>query len=260
MSKIALITGASGGIGLEFARKFAENNFNLILVARSQDKLEALAEELRNKHSVEVQVLPKDLTDPTAPQAIYDQLKSEGSEIDVLVNNAGYATYGKFHELDMAREMNMIQLNVMALAHLTRLFLPDMIARKNGKIMNVASTAAFMPGPLMATYYATKAFVLHFSEAIANELQGTGVSVTALCPGPTESGFQQRANMEDSKLVQGGLMSSRTVVDAGYDAMMRGDAVLVPGLKNQIQIFTPRLLPRRAVTGVVRNVQERVSH
>jgi hypothetical protein len=260
MTETALITGASGGIGLDFARKFAENGYDLVLVARSQDKLNTLAEELRGKHGVDVQVMPKDLTDPAAPEAIYEALKADGKRIDVLINNAGYATYGLFHELDTTREMNMIQLNIMALTHLTRLFLPDMVARRSGRILNVASTAAFQPGPLMAVYYASKAFVLHFSEAIANELQGTGVSVTALCPGPTESGFQQRAAMEDSKLVQNGLMSSREVVDIGYDGLMAGKPVVIPGMQNQLLSLAPRLLPRKTVAGLVRNTQERVSH
>jgi uncharacterized protein len=260
MTQTALITGASGGIGLDFAKKFAQEGYNVILVARSKDKLTQLANDLGNQYKIEAQAIAMDLSDPGAPQALYDQLQASGVTVDVLVNNAGFASYGYFHELDTAKEMQMIQLNIATLTYLTRLFLPGMVERKNGKILNVASTAAFQPGPLMAVYYATKAYVLHFSEAIANELQGTGVTVTTLCPGPTESGFQERAAMTDSKLVQNGLMSSRAVVDAGYNALMAGKPVVIPGFMNRMMALTPRLFPRGMMTRLVRGVQERVGH
>jgi len=256
----ALITGASGGIGKDFAYKFAANGYDVVLVARSEDKLNAIAEEIERKHNVQTQVIPMDLIDGDAPQALYDQLTGQGISVDVLVNNAGFASYGYFHELDMTREMNMIQLNIATLTALTRLFLPGMVERKHGKVLNVASTAAFQPGPLMAVYYATKAYVLHFSEAIANELKDTGVNITALCPGPTESGFQERAAMEESKLVQNDLMSSQAVVDEGYDALMQGKTVVIPGFQNKMQTMAPRFLPRGMVTNIVRNVQDRVGH
>ncbi len=257
MTQTVLITGASGGIGLELARQFAQNNFDLVLVARSRDKLQQVADELQGKYQISVAVVAKDLTEPSAPDEIYAELRERGTAVNILVNNAGFATYGFFDELDLQRELAMIQLNVAALTHLTWLFLQDMVAVGDGKIMNVASTAAFQPGPLMAVYYATKAYVLSFSEAIANELAGKGVTVTALCPGPTESGFQSRAEMEDSKLVQGGLMSAVEVAKSGYAGLMAGKTVVIPGAKNRILAMSPRFLPRNMVTNVVRNTQER---
>ena len=260
MRQTALVTGASGGIGKAFAEKFAAEGINVILIARSEDTLNHLAQSLQAAHSIEATVIVKDLTDPSAPQAIYDTLEAAGTQVDILVNNAGYATYGLFHTLDMQRELNMIQLNITTLTHLTRLFLPGMVQRGHGKILNLASTAAFAPGPLMAVYYATKAYVLSFSEAIAVELKDTGVTVTVLCPGPTETGFQQRAEMTDSKLVQDGLMDIETVVEQGYNALMNGDVVHVPGLMNKLQVLAPRFLPRGMVRRMVRDMQERVGH
>lgn len=258
MTSYALITGASGGIGLDFVHKFAANGYSVILVARSQDKLEQIAADVTARYGVTAMVLPMDLADPDAPQALYDELQRERVRVDVLVNNAGFAMYGYFHELEMARTLQMLQLNIVTLTHLTRLILPDMVARGAGKILNVASTAAFQPGPLMAAYYASKAYVLHFSEAIADEVKDKGVTVTALAPGPTESGFQARANMEDSRLVQDGLMAGKRVVDEGYAALMAGKRVVVPGLRNQALTLLPRLLPRKWVTSAVRNAQARI--
>jgi hypothetical protein len=260
MAKTALITGASGGIGLDFAKKFAENGYDLVLVARSEGKLQEIAKELEGKHKIKVTVLAKDLSKAEAVEEVYQATKTAGMAVDVLVNNAGFATYGFFHELSKAKELEMIDLNVRALVHLSHLYLPDMLARKNGKILNVASTASFQPGPLMADYYASKAYVLHFSEALANEVKGTGVSVTALCPGPTISGFQERAAMTDSKLVQSGLMDSRKVVDIGYNALISGKSFVIPGFRNQMLAFATRFLPRNMVTNTVRRTQDRVSH
>ena len=257
MTQTALITGASGGIGLELARQFAQNGFDLVLVARSRNKLQQLADELQSQYQISVAVLVKDLTEPSAPDEIYAELQERGTAVNILINNAGFATYGFFNELDLQRELAMIQLNVAALTHLTWLFLQGMVAAGDGKILNVSSTAAFQPGPLMAVYYATKAYVLSFSEAVANELADKGVTVTALCPGPTASGFQSRAEMEDSKLVQGGLMSAAEVAKSGYDGLMAGKTVIIPGAKNRILAMSPRFLPRKMVTNVVRNTQER---
>jgi uncharacterized protein len=260
MAKTALITGASGGIGLDFAKKFAENGYNLVLVARSEGKLKEIAADLEGKHKITVTPLAKDLSKRSAPAEVYQETKNAGIAVDVLVNNAGFANYGFFHQLNLAKELELIDLNISALLNLTHLFLPDMIARKNGKILNVASTAAFQPGPLMANYYASKGYVLYFSEALANELKGTGVTVTALCPGATASGFQERAAMTESKLVQSGLMESRTVVDIGYKGLMAGKPVVIPGFRNRVQAFLIRFLPRKMVTNTVRRVQDRVSH
>jgi hypothetical protein len=256
----ALVTGASGGIGLALARLLAADGHDLVLVARSGDKLAALADELGAAHGVAVTVLPADLSRPEAPAELAAALDARGIAVDLLVNNAGYGLYGAFTETSFDAERAMIQVNVLAVTELTKRLLPAMVARGRGRILNVASTAAFQPGPLMAVYYATKAFVLSFSEALANELEGTGVSVTALCPGPTESGFQASAKMEASKLVRGKrLPSAEVVARAGYRALMSGRAVEVPGLANKVLVQSVRFLPRRTVTKVVRRVQERAS-
>lgn len=259
-NQTALITGASSGIGYEFAQLFAQKGHNVILVARGEAKLNQLAQELTQKYKITATVLPKDLSQANAPAEIFAELEKQKRTVDILVNNAGFASYGLFHEQDTAKELEMIQVNVMALTHLTRLFLPGMVARRNGKVLNVASTAAFQPGPLMAVYYATKAFVLSFSEAIGNELEKTGVTVTALCPGPTESGFQARAAMQDSKLVQGGMMTSAEVVQQGYDGLMNGTAVVIPGLNNKMGAIMTRFVPRQAAVRIVRRMQERAGH
>jgi hypothetical protein len=254
----ALVTGASGGLGLEFARRLAQDRFNLVLVARSKDKLEALADELRRAHGVAARVIAQDLALPNAPEEIYAVLHSDEVEVEVLVNNAGFASYGFFNELDKDWELAMVQVNVVALTHLTKLFLRGMVERGRGRILNMASTAAFQPGPMMAVYYATKAYVLSFSEALANELQGTGVTVTALCPGPTETGFQSRAQMEDSRLLTTGLMGAKQVVEIGYRGMLEGKTVVVPGLRNYLFSLAPRLVPRDMAARFVRRLQERV--
>jgi hypothetical protein len=255
--KTVLITGASSGIGYELAKVFARDGYNLVIVARSEGKLTELAGQLQREQDITVKVMAKDLSDPAAPEEIYRELQQAEIPIEVLVNNAGFASYGLFTEIDLTTELNMIQVNVTALTHLTKLFGREMVKRKSGKVLNVASTAAFQPGPLMAVYYATKAYVLHFSEAIANEMEDFGVTVTALCPGPTESGFQERAEMEDSRLVQRGLMDAKTVAEQGYQALMDGKAVLVPGFPNQMGAFMTRFVPRGAVAGIVRKMQER---
>lgn len=258
--KTALITGASGGIGYELAKLFAADGFDIVLVARSEDKLKAAVAELEAGHGITGHVIAADLTKPDAPEQIHDQLQQDHISIDALVNNAGFATYRPFIETDLNREMQMIQLNVACLTHLTRLFLPGMVERGQGWVMNVASTAAFQPGPLMAVYYASKAYVLSFSEAIAAEVAGSGVKVSALCPGPTESGFQQRAAMEDSKLVQGGLMDAAAVAQRGYQGLMRGQRVVVPGTKNALMAFSTRFVPRDIATKLVMNLQGRTDH
>jgi len=246
----ALITGASSGIGLELARVFAREGYRLVLVARNQKRLEEIVQELR---PTEAQVIAVDLSLPDAPAAILGKVP----KVDVLVNNAGFGAFGKFAEKTLAEELNMMQLNMTALVSLTRLYLPGMISAGNGKIMNVASTAAFQPGPLMAIYFATKAFVLSFSEAIANELEGTGVTVTALCPGPTASDFQERAKMQNSGLVKGRkMMDARTVAEIGYRGLVAGKTIVIPGLGNKLMTQSLRLSPRKIVTKMVRRMQE----
>jgi hypothetical protein len=258
--KTTLITGASSGLGLEFARIFAREGFDLVLVARSEGKLTELADELKSKHGTQSTVIGKDLAVPGSPDEVYAEIQQKMITVDVLVNNAGFADYAYFVESDLNKQLQMMQLNIVTLTHLTRLFLPGMNQRGYGRILNVSSTAAFAPGPLMAVYYASKAYVLSFSEAIAAELRGTGVKVTALCPGPTESGFQQRAAMQDSKLVQSDLMSAETVAEIGYRGLMKGDHMVIPGFMNQVQTFLPRLMPRNMAARVVMNMQQRVGH
>jgi uncharacterized protein len=258
MSKqTALITGASGGIGLELATVFAREKYDLILVARSGGRLNEIAEQLKRQYDTISTVIVADLGQTDAPAKLYAEVQARGLVVDVLVNNAGFGLYGEFDQLDLTQQLNMIQLNVTTLTHLTHLFLQGMKARKRGAVLNVASTAAFLPGPLMAVYYASKAFVLSLSEALAEELAGTGVTVTVLCPGPTQSSFQERAAMQDSKLVQSNLMSAQEVSEAAYQALQKGQRVVVPGLMNVIQSMLPRFLPRDMVAGIVKNAQAR---
>jgi short-subunit dehydrogenase len=251
MSQTALITGASSGIGLALAKIFSQNKIDLILVARESDRLRQAAAALSAR------VIARDLADPQSPQAIYDELAS--TPIDYLVNNAGFGLGGPFASTDRRTELDMIQVNVTSLVDLTKLFLPAMLARKSGRIMNVASTAAFQPGPLMAIYYASKAFVLSFTEAIAEELTGSGVTVTALCPGPTASDFQRRAAIEHIKLVKNkslGMMSSEEVAGIGYRGMMSGKVIVIPGIMNKLGVQSLRLGPRVIVRKAARKLQE----
>jgi short-subunit dehydrogenase len=245
MNPTALITGASGGIGEELARVFAAHGHDLVLVARSEEKLQSLSGELGRAHGIRARVLAADLADRSAPPDIFEKLSQQGSTIDVLVNNAGFGARGAYAEIDYAVEARMIQVNVAALAHLTRLFLPGMIERRNGKILNVASTAAYVPGPFMAVYYASKAFVLSFSEAIAEEVKGSGVTVTALVPGPTQSNFATTAGNQDTPLFRSGaLMSAAAVARVGFDGLMAGKRVTIAGASNKLTVYSTRLAPR----------------
>jgi uncharacterized protein len=258
-SKTVLITGASSGIGYELAQIFAINKYNLVLVARNEQKLNEIAHQFQEKFSILTKIIVEDLSLLDVPKKIFQELQQEKITIDILVNNAGFATYGFFWETDLKDELQMMQLNMVALTHLSKLFLKEMVARQQGKILNIASTAAFQPGPLMAVYYATKAYVLSFSEALANELIGTGVTVTALCPGPTESGFQAKANMERSQLVSGKkIMDAKTVAEIGYRGLMNNQTVVIPGLKNQLLALSIRFTPRNLVTKIVRSMQKKV--
>jgi uncharacterized protein len=240
----ALITGASGGIGRELARVCAAHGHDLVLVARSEAKLEALAAELRAGHGVSVTVMASDLVVPDAARTLVDDLHRAAIRVDLLVNNAGFDVYGYFHETDLATELSMIQVNLVALTQLTKLVLADMRAQGSGRILNVGSTGSFIPSPLNAVYAATKAYVLSFSEALAEELRGAPVSVTALCPGATRTGFQARAGIGQVRLVRWGMMDATTVAEAGYRAMMAGRRVVVPGLFNNLSVLGTRLLPR----------------
>jgi uncharacterized protein len=256
--RTALITGATGGIGLELARCFARDGYQIILVARRTAELNTLAERFAREHKIKVETISADLSDPRSADELVAEIERRGLTVDVLVNNAGYGQYGSFIETDADTELRMINLNMVTLTRLSKLLLPGMVARRWGKVLNVASTAAFMPGPLMAVYYASKAYVLSLSEALNEELRGTGVSVTALCPGATQTDFQARAKMEDSKLFSGRkIMDATTVAQIGYEGLMQGRPLVIPGGVNRLQTFATRLLPRRMVPGMVRRAQAR---
>jgi uncharacterized protein len=257
--KTALITGASSGIGLELAHLFARDGYRLILVARNRNGLRALANELLSRYNAEVWISPKDLAHPAAPLELYQELQEANVVLDVLVNNAGFGGEGPFLQTDWHFEAEMIQVNIVALTHLTKLFLPQIRARE-GKLLNVASTAAFLPGPYMAVYYASKAFVLHFTEAIAEELSGTKTTVTCLCPGPVKTGFQKRAGIAESKLLNGPLLVDvQEVARAAYEGMKSGKRIVVPGWKNRAVIESLRISPRSMATRMVRQVHEKKS-
>lgn len=252
----ALVTGSSSGIGFELAQLLAAGGADLVLVARSRERLESLAQTLQQGYGVAARIIAKDLALPGATDEIARQLQEAAIPVDILVNNAGFGSHGPFAEADAAEQLRMVQVNVTALTHLTRLFLPAMLQRRKGKILNVASTAAFQPGPLMAVYYATKAYVLSFSEALAEELDGLGVTVTALCPGPTMTEFQQRAGVGHTKLMQGRIMDAKTVAMAGYRGILQGRRLVIPGFRNRLLAFCVRLLPRKQVASIVRSMQE----
>jgi len=252
-----LITGASGGIGYELAKLFARDRHNLALVARSRDKLAQVAAELQ-PNGITVKTIALDLAAPPAPKFLFDQLQREGVSIDILVNNAGFGIHGEFAQMPEDEILGQISLNITALTELTRLFLPAMVARRGGRIMNVASTAAFQPGPMMAVYYATKAYVLSFSEAIANELSDSGVTVTCFCPGATHTGFAKRAGFENSRLFKRiGAMSVEKVARDGYRALMEGRTTIISGAHNWVVAQSTRFAPRKMVTAISRWVAEK---
>lgn len=257
--KCALVTGASGGIGYELALLLARDGYDLVLVARSADKLAEIADQLERGYAIVARPMATDLAGPQAPVEIHDELRRLGVHVDVLVNNAGFGYRGPFALQSPVAQVEMLQLNVVALTLLTRLVLggsDGMLARGEGRILNLASTAAFQPGPMMAVYYATKAYVLSLSEALANELAGSGVTVTALAPGPVATGFSERAGVAASKLFRGRVHGAREVAEAGYAAMQAGRTLVVPGLRNKVLAFGTRLGPRKVVTRVVRNLHE----
>jgi short-subunit dehydrogenase len=258
-TQTVLITGASGGIGYELAKLFARDRYNLVLVARSGDKLNHVAAELRGQFGATVKTVALDLGAAPAPKFLFDQLQREGIAVEVLVNNAGFGAFGEFASMSEEEILGQIQLNITALTHLTRLFLPPMLARGGGKLMNVASTAAFQPGPLMAVYYATKAYVLSFSEALANELAGSGVVVSCFCPGATDTGFAKRAGTENSRLFKKlRPMNAEAVARDGYRGLMAGRTVVISGVQNWLVAESVRFAPRKAVTAISRWVAEKV--
>ncbi|NUN70146.1 MAG: SDR family oxidoreductase [Bacteroidetes bacterium] len=259
MNKTALITGAAGGIGLELARLLAKDNYNLVLVDKSETLLKVIPGLQQLAPTIQVKPVLTDLTRTNVAQELFDELKKEGIQIEILINNAGFGNYGAFAETDWEVESRMLQLHVLTLTHMTKLFLREMLKRGSGKIMNVASVAAFQPSPFMAIYFASKAFVLHFSEAIANEVKGTGVTVTVLCPGTTKTGFQETVNagMPEFREKSWVYTSAEAVAEYGYKAMMSGKTVAIHRFFNYVSANLSRFLPRNTVTQMVRRIQEK---
>ncbi|EKQ50863.1 MULTISPECIES: SDR family oxidoreductase [unclassified Clostridium] len=258
MNKTVLITGASSGIGLELSRTFASEGYNLVMVAQNKENLEKAKNIIcRDKKDTKIFTIEKDLSMPSAPEEIFEYTKQNFIQIDILVNNAGIQLYGNFHDKNMEETLNMMYLNMVALTKLTRLYVDGMIERGYGKILNLGSTGSFQPVPLNTVYCATKAFVLYFSEGIGEELKGTGVTVTALCPGATETNFAKRANIENTKLFSGKLLKPSDVARMGYKALMKNKRVLVVGLKNKIMTLFVRFTPRNIVTKFGMGLMER---
>jgi uncharacterized protein len=253
MRKTAVITGASSGIGFALANVFARHEYDLVLVARNAERVRRAKAQLESKYGITAHVIAADLSKASVPAGVLQRAESVAGQIDVLVNNAGVAEYGAFHEADRERELDTIALNITALTELTHQFLQPMIRRGEGKILNVASTAAFQPGPLMAVYYASKSYVLSFSEAIRNELIPLGIGVTALCPGPTKTEFfEKQPRLLESRLLSGGTMSAEEVAEAGYNGLMKGKALVIPGARNKVLAWSVRLGPRSLVVRISR--------
>lgn len=253
----ALITGASTGIGREFAYLCAHSGYDVVLTARSGPRLEELASDVQQRTGRKAFSLAIDLSEPAAAPELYRQAIALNIPIEVLINNAGFGLRGRFWELDEAEQMQMLHLNIGALTHLTRLFLPDFIARRRGYILNVGSTAAFQPGPLMSVYYASKAYVVSFSEALHNEARDYGVKVTCLCPGPTKTEFDKRSGAVGTKLFEGGnTMSALRVAQIGWDALQAGKSLVVAGGLNATMAFLTRFAPRQFAASMARRMQE----
>ncbi len=252
----ALITGASTGIGRQYAWLCAEQGYDVVLVARSEPKLQALAADIHEKTGQQAYVFARDLARPTGPQELFNDIVCTKIPVDVVINNAGFGAVGKFWELDAAEQMEMVQLNVNALTMLSRYFLPRMIEQKRGMILNVASTAAFQPGPLMAVYFASKSFVVSFSEALHNEAREFGVKVTCLCPGPTTTEFDKRAKMNPKFFAKGNVMDAKTVAQIGWDAMKAGKPLVIAGRKNAALAFMTRFVPMHFSAAMARKFQE----
>lgn len=258
MKSVALITGASSGIGMAFARVLAGYGHDLCLVARDLNKLKALKVSLQGQYHVDVDTFAIDLTNQESVDSLYGKIEEAGIMVEILINNAGMGHWGFFADSDWDKQERMIQLNTMALTHLTRLCLPQMISRHEGKILNVASTAAFQPGPLMSVYYATKAYVLSFSQALANELKDRGITVTCLCPGPTDTDFQDKAFIKEIFLSRWRLHDPFDVAAYGYRAMMAGQLVAVHGGLNKLMAVSTRFLPQQMTVSAVRLMQEEI--
>jgi short-subunit dehydrogenase len=260
MGNTALVTGASHGIGYEMSRLFARNGYNLVLVARNAQRLKEIAAEFKGVFGINAMVIARDLSVQGAAEEIFAELEWDRVHVDILVNNAGFQEYGPFSKTDLHKELQMIQVHITALTCLTKLFLPGMLKRDHGRILNVGSTGSFTPGgPFNAVYCATKTYVLSFSEAISEELKGTGVTVTALCPGATNTEFARRADIEDIRLFKFrcGVMKARTVAEAGYRAMMKGERSVVAGMANKLTVLSLKWMPRRLMTTTAKLLMSR---
>ncbi len=251
----ALITGASGGLGEEFAKLFALDGYDLVLVARNQERLQSVAKELEAQYHITTHILPCDLSVPNAALVLVQELQKRNITVHTLVNNAGFGAYGLFHETTYEQEKQLLQVNITTLTDLTKMLLPTMVVNKTGGILNIASTAAFQPGPLMAVYYASKAYVMHFSVALSEELRGTGVTVTCLCPGPTKTGFEKNAHMGSSQLFRRKTMDAATVARIGYRALETKRPLVVAGKLNTFGAFMTRFIPRIWAARVAMRVQ-----
>ncbi len=256
--KTVLITGASSGIGYEFAKIYAKKGYNLVITARRKNNLDRIKQELESfDTSICVDIIVLDLSKQNSAKELYEVVKQRGILIDTLINNAGFGVYGNFIENDIEKEIDMIELNIKSLVVLTKLFLKDMVSRNNGTIINVASTAAFQPGPLMSVYYASKSFVLSFTEAIRNEVRDTNVNISVLCPGPTDTEFEKSASLEESSLfTKLKVMKPEKVAIIGYKGINRNKSVIIPGILNNILITFNKIIPRVLVINIVRKLQE----
>lgn len=247
----ALVTGASSGIGAALARLFGARGHDLVLVARRRERLDELATEMRDRHRVQAAVITADLADPGARLGLWDEIERAGLGVEFLINNAGFATNGPFAALDLERELSMVEVNIKAVVHLTHLVLPSMLARGSGRILNVASTAGFVAGPFMATYHASKAFVVSFTEALAHELGGTGVTATVVCPGPTTTEFADVAGVESTSMFSARLPHADSVARYSYEALLAGKTTAIHGLRNKLLARGGRLSPRSLISSAV---------
>ncbi|GIM28907.1 short-chain dehydrogenase [Clostridium polyendosporum] len=254
MKHYTLITGATSGIGYELTMLFGKDNHNLILVGRDKERLKKIQQRLNEDFNIDVIILKKDLTFEDDVEEIISFVEKNNLIVDNLINNAGVGSFGYFHEVDSKKDLDMIKVNIYALTRLTKYFLQKMIDRNNGGILNVASTAAFQPGPIMSVYYATKAYVLSLTEAIQEEVREKGIKVTALCPGPVATEFQRRANVKKSELTKGYMMDAKIVARIGYKGFMNGKTLIIPGFKNKILIQSLRVLPRKFVRKIIKRV------
>ncbi len=257
VKRTVLITGASSGIGYEFAKIFARKSYNLVLVARRKEKLEELANKLQSLYETKSLIIAKDLSVQDAPGDIFDELEKKSIDINVIVNNAGTQVYGLFQKTELEQEIDLLKLNIISLTQLTKLASKKWIANgKKGKILNIGSTASFMPVPLNSIYSASKAYVLSFSEGISKDLKGTGITVTTLCPGATKTEFFEKANMTNARISSLNMMSAEEVARIGYKGLMKGKRIIVPGVINKMMVFLVKILPRNMVLAIGKYVME----